>query len=186
MSEQVPLRSLHPDMPFAAATREVVYASLATVSVWATFLPDGTRAREHHQMRIALKQLRYSLEFCFDVMPEASACLDDIRQMQAALGTLHDLDVLLHRIETSIQDLDQKRHGKRREDDRARLVARRHSLEALSASVMADRATQHQQCLALWQEIQDRDGFAPLHRALDTLDALPDSVALAPVKEGLQ
>ncbi len=178
MSDMIPLRTIHPDMPFAAAAREVLGAQVATAHIWAAFLPQPDCVREHHQLRIAIKQLRYSLEVFAEVVPDAAAgCLDDLKALQAALGKLHDTDMLLASIGGALARLDEVKRTRRYEAARTRVAVRRGSLEALASAIAVERETQHQVCLTLWQAFADRAGLAPIERAIALLATLPESVA---------
>lgn len=178
MPEIIPARALRPDMPFALAAYEALAGHLAAVYVWATFLPQPDRAHEHHQMRIAAKRLRYALDAFAGVLPpEVAACVVDLKQLQAALGTLHDLDTLFMSVEDAMMQAKPTPHRPRNEANRARKARRRASLETLLSTVAAERDAQHQQCQAAWHDIQTRDAFAPLRRALQTLAATPTAAA---------
>jgi CHAD domain-containing protein len=178
MPEIIPARALRPDMPFALAAYEALAGHLAAVYVWATFLPQPDRAHEHHQMRIAAKRLRYALDAFAGVLPpEAEACAADLKQLQATLGTLHDLDTLFVSVEDAMIQARPGPHRPRNEASRSRKARRRISLETLLSTVAAERDAQHQQCQTVWHNIQTRDAFAPLLRALHTLAATPTAVA---------
>ena len=71
MSNNSASRTLRPDMSFGLAAHETLAAQLATLFVWAAFLATPDRVHEHHQMRIAAKQLRYGLDAFADVLPAA-------------------------------------------------------------------------------------------------------------------
>ena len=76
--------------------RRIVRARLAELSVWAQYIHDERRAREQHQLRIAAKRLRYTLELFRDYLPEqAGECIKALKGLQDALGLLHDCDVLI-------------------------------------------------------------------------------------------
>ncbi len=177
MSAQVPLRSLHPAMPFAAAAREVLAAHLATLQMWSAFLPQARHAHEHHQMRIAAKRLRYSLDACASLLPDvAERCVPPLKNLQTELGTLHDLDVMLQSIESALAASQTNQQGKHGEAAHARATRQQASLEALQRATANDREHQHRRCLRLWQEIVDHDIFAPLQTAIQALQHLSDSL----------
>ena len=165
MTQTLPIRGLHPSLPFLSAMREIVVSQIATVSIWATFLPMPDHAHEHHQMRIAVKQLRYSLDMADAVLSDdVRAIIKDLKSVQESLGELHDLDVLFLSVEQSLFALDQSKvSGKRHEARQARLAAKKASLEALLSSVADARDHTHQKCVALWKDAQARDVFAPLN-----------------------
>ncbi len=85
--------------PYGTVTenaRRIVRARLAELYVWSQYVHDESRAREQHQLRIAAKRLRYTLELFRDFLPEqAGECIKALKNLQDALGLLHDCDVLL-------------------------------------------------------------------------------------------
>jgi CHAD domain-containing protein len=178
MTDVIAARTLRPDMPFALAASETLAAQLATVHVWARFLPQADRAHEHHQMRIAVKQLRYGLDAFVGVLSaEALACVPDLKAIQEALGDLHDCDVLFQSIEAALFPM--RGTGKRRgnEAKRARAQRQRTSLESLLSVTAAERDAQHQRSLTIWQGFEARAAFAPLDRAISALARLPSPAA---------
>ena len=173
MSNNSASRTLRPDMPFVVAAHDTLAAQLATLFVWSVFLAAPDRILEHHQMRIAAKQLRYGLDAFAEVLPASIAsALDDLKALQVALGNLHDLDTLFLSIERAmIQDTSHKKR-KRNEAIRARKARQRISLETLLSATAAERDAQQQRCLAMWRDLVGRDAFAPLQRTLLDLAAL--------------
>ncbi len=76
--------------------RRILRARLAELSVWAQYAHDPDRPREQHQLRIASKRLRYTLELFRDFLPEqAGEAIKELKGLQDALGLMHDCDVLL-------------------------------------------------------------------------------------------
>jgi CHAD domain len=181
MNEVAPLRSLHPAMPLIGAVREILLAQLATLATWAIFLPQPDRAYEHHQMRIAAKRLRYSLDMCAEILPaELLECIKDLKVLQDALGELHDIDVQFESIEQAIDTLHQPRKRKRREEDRVRDAAQRISLEALASVTAERRSALHHRSLAVWQDIETRDVFAHLRHTFGNFTTLPEAALYDP------
>src|SRR5215472_12312597 len=85
--------------PYGTVTenaRRIVRARLAEFYVWSQYVHDESRAREQHQLRIAAKRLRYTLELFRDFLPEqTSECIKVVKNLQDSLGLLHDCDVLI-------------------------------------------------------------------------------------------
>jgi hypothetical protein len=76
--------------------RRIVRARLAELYVWSQYIHDERRVREQHQLRIAAKRLRYTLELFRDYLPEqADERIKALKGLQDALGLLHDCDVLI-------------------------------------------------------------------------------------------
>ncbi len=62
---------------------------------WESYADDPNNVRELHNLRIAAKRLRYSLEIFEDVLPAESVALrGEVEKIQEELGDLHDSDVL--------------------------------------------------------------------------------------------
>lgn len=83
------------------AQTEVNARSIATMRVeelyaWEQYVDDPYRVRELHNLRIATKRLRYTLEIFADTLPLTVApLLKEVVQIQEELGTLHDNDVMI-------------------------------------------------------------------------------------------
>ncbi len=61
---------------------------------WSGFVDEPYRVRELHNLRIAAKRLRYSLEIFEDDLPAfCKEAVKELEQMQNELGELHDRDV---------------------------------------------------------------------------------------------
>ncbi len=87
---------IRPQSTVGENARRIIRARLAELSIWAQYVQDEQRAREQHQLRIAAKRLRYTLELFKDYLPEqASDAIKDLKGVQDALGLLHDCDVLI-------------------------------------------------------------------------------------------
>ena len=62
--------------------------------VYAGSLGDPKDTAGHHQLRIAAKRLRYTLEICNDVYEgELSKFIKSVKKLQTLLGDIHDCDV---------------------------------------------------------------------------------------------
>lgn len=167
MSNSIASRTLRPDMPYALAAHEALAAQLATLFVWSAFLSKNDHIVEHHQMRIAAKRLRYSLDAFADILPPiALSCVDDLKALQAELGTLHDLDTLYLSVESAMINGTAKKKRKRNEAIRTKQAKQRASLELLLSATAAERDAQQRRCQDLWQRLLQREAFAPLQRAL--------------------
>ena len=176
MTAVIAAHTLRPDMPFALAASETLAAQLATVRVWARFLPEADRPHEHHQLRIAVKRLRYSLDAFAEVLPaETRDNLPDLKAIQDTLGILHDQDVLFQSIEAALVPVRGERKRRGNEAARARVQRQRTSLESLLSATAAERDAQHRHALDLWQALEARAAFAPLDRAVILLAQLPST-----------
>ena len=94
--------ALGPKIELAEAARRIVAVRSDEVFSLAPKALAGQDATALHDLRIAAKRLRYVLEllgFCLgDVAGEAETRM---RELQTAIGDVHDCDVLLARLEHS-------------------------------------------------------------------------------------
>ncbi len=69
---------------------------LEEMEEWGRYAHDSQRSDELHNLRIASKRLRYTLEIFADVLPEESASvIEEVTQIQEELGAFHDSDVMI-------------------------------------------------------------------------------------------
>ena len=74
-----------------AHIRNIIRQKCEDIHKWARFIYDAARRDELHEMRIAVRRLRYSMEV---FMPTAEP-LSSIVDLQRRLGGIHDCDVVL-------------------------------------------------------------------------------------------
>ena len=74
-----------------AHIRKIIRQKVDAVYEWERFIRDAARLEELHEMRIAVRRLRYSME----VFTPNAAALPQIVELQRMLGAIHDSDVVL-------------------------------------------------------------------------------------------
>ena len=97
MAKAVPVHKLTlPDAPFAASAT-VISVRLGEVLEYAPAVLDPANVTQLHDMRIAAKRLRYTIEVFAPVLPPApiKAVLKLVAELQERLGAIHDCDVLI-------------------------------------------------------------------------------------------
>jgi len=62
---------------------------------YAPFITNPANIKELHNLRIAFKKLRYSVELFQDLYPSLKEYLDVLKQFQDDLGEIHDCDIWL-------------------------------------------------------------------------------------------
>ena len=82
--------------PTGRNARLIARTRLEELYEWDKYVDDPYQVHELHNLRIAAKRLRYTLEIFSDVLPEAcSSVLKEVEQIQEELGALHDSDVMV-------------------------------------------------------------------------------------------
>ncbi|GHO87341.1 CHAD domain-containing protein [Dictyobacter formicarum] len=92
--------SMVTDLDLHASTgknaRAIARVRLAEMFSWETYVDDPYAVQNLHNLRIAAKRLRYTLEIFEDTFPEECASIiKDVEQIQEELGSLHDNDVMV-------------------------------------------------------------------------------------------
>ncbi len=96
MARPTPVKGISAHTPLASVAERVLRVRAADVAVWVPYVDDPTAISQLHNMRIAGKRLRYSLELLQTSLPDdATDLLDRVQKMQELLGDIHDDDVLI-------------------------------------------------------------------------------------------
>jgi CHAD domain-containing protein len=102
------VRAMKPGAPLRDSARLVIGARLDELEQLRTRITDEEQSDALHDLRIAAKRLRYSLEMfavCFDPK-SAQKAADRVRELQDLLGRIHDLDVVTELLEARLRALD--------------------------------------------------------------------------------
>ena len=76
--------------------KRIARTRLEEFQEWGRYADEPQDVSELHNLRIAAKRLRYTLEIFADVLPNASSILlEEITKVQEELGVLHDTDVMI-------------------------------------------------------------------------------------------
>jgi len=97
-----PITGLDPWKPTGENARLIVRERLADMYTHAACIGNPENVQELHDLRIAVKRVRYTLEIFADFLPETSKeFAAELADLQDELGALHDSEVmlaLLHRV----------------------------------------------------------------------------------------
>ncbi|MDR3709683.1 MAG: CHAD domain-containing protein [Capsulimonadaceae bacterium] len=127
MAKAAPLLAMDENGTLADNAPVMVLIRLTEMVRFAAHIGDPNRVQELHNMRIAAKRLRYTLEIfqpCFtgSLAKEYKAVYDRVKSIQEQIGEIHDCDVRGPAIQTFLDD-----HARRRPEIRIgleRLIAR--------------------------------------------------------------
>jgi hypothetical protein len=200
MAKAWKVSGLRPGMRLGTVARRVLAVRVAEFYSYAPFIYDPGRVTELHDMRIAAKRLRYTLEIfrpCYP--PSVDRILEQVRELQELLGQIHDADVLVPLLQerlTAIAAEDEAALLARLDaevDDGARLALiqahlgsrepdRRLGIYALLGRTLHRRRRRYADFLDLWTRLETRHFRAQLMeltRAAPSPPAAPVAVELA-------
>ncbi len=96
MAKARPITGLDIQAPVGKNARMIAKVRLEDLYSWESFVDNPYHIQELHNLRIAAKRLRYTLEVFEDVLPEAcKPVVKELQQIQDELGALHDSDVMI-------------------------------------------------------------------------------------------
>ena len=96
MAKAKPITGLDLRAPTGKNARIIARVRLEEMFNWDRYVDNPYNIRELHDLRIAAKRLRYTLEIFEEVLPEASkSIVKELTQIQDELGALHDSDVMI-------------------------------------------------------------------------------------------
>src|SRR5437763_13610052 len=96
MAKAESLTELDPRAPTGQNARCIARTRLDEMYNWAADVDNPYEVLGLHNLRIAAKRLRYTLEIFEDVLPPATQSIaDELAQIQDELGALHDSDVMI-------------------------------------------------------------------------------------------
>jgi CHAD domain len=195
MAKAKPLTFLDPQAPAGQMARRAIYTRLDEMYDCSANVDNPYEVRGLHNLRIAAKRLRYTLEIFEDILPPACrAFADELAQVQDELGAVHDSDVMIALLRLCLGSEDAGltyeqalvKAGKQKSKEKLLLqpdmvaavldpdVApnsqQRYGLEQLLLKQSQSREEQYQAFRRHWHQLQARD----FRREL--LDLLSDNV----------
>jgi|GEM_PF-375632 len=112
MARAEPIHGLDPEAPLAVNAALIIGTRLDEMLAFVPYLTDAESVYELHQMRIAAKRLRYTMELFQqiyapvpDFAARFSAALETVKALQDHLGFLHDADVLVPQLTAHLTHL---------------------------------------------------------------------------------
>jgi hypothetical protein len=191
MAKAKPVARLSALASTAHNARLMARARLSEMYEWSEFVDKPYCVHELHNLRIAAKRLRYTLEIFADALPPFSAdAIEVLTRIQDELGVLHDSDVLIALLRLCLGSYDagyndalrnmKLRQGKGRFQVPPDLVAvlldpaarpsadERYGLERLLQEQQVTREIQYAAFRQYWYALQARDFRRQLLNALDT------------------
>ncbi len=112
MARAEPIHGLDPEAPLAVNAALILGTRLDEMLAFVPYLTDAESVYELHQMRIAAKRLRYTMELFQEIYAPTpdfaarfTAGLNTVKALQDHLGFLHDADVLVPQLTAHLAHL---------------------------------------------------------------------------------
>ncbi len=192
MAKARPVKGLNAHAPTGENARMIARVRLEELYGWDQYVDEPYRVRELHNMRIAAKRLRYTLEVFEDYLPEACVqIVKELEQLQDELGAFHDSDVMIALLRLCLGSEDggtayervlaqaKQRQGKEKYLVRPELVAdlvdpavapsaeERYGLEKLLSRLQQHREEQYTAFRQHWYQLRARDFRREILEILD-------------------
>lgn len=179
MAKALPVLGINPEDTVLANAVMIVAVRVSELLSWERFVVDPARVAELHEMRIAAKRLRYTLEILAPLYDGAmDDSIDRVKKIQEHLGNIHDADVLVPELEAQLlQTLKSKRKGALISSVKGPHFEAAAGLLTLCRRKRDGRAETYGKFMALWQRMREEVFFERL-RALVQRAAADESERL--------
>jgi hypothetical protein len=185
MAKATKVKGLTSKAPVTVNAARIIETRLADMYQYAPYVDDPEHIEEIHNMRIAAKRLRYTLEmFSFAYPKELKTLISEVKQIQSTIGDMRDADIM---VETVLNLLDERARGRSERlrdiatsSERGTIAQRKQRIgEALSAptvqrddiayyTLVAHKAdvsnASYEKFLVAWGEMQETDFHGRLRR----------------------
>jgi hypothetical protein len=157
-----PVFGINPENPLLANAALIIPVRIAELVAWERFIDDPDNILELHEMRIAAKRLRYTLEIFAPAIGEGMpAIINVMKMLQDHLGVIHDADVLVPELELHLRSLLQPR-GKYK---KAPVGVHSVDLEGAAGIITlcrdkrAERDARYEKFIEAWRQLREEKFF---------------------------
>jgi hypothetical protein len=179
MAKAEPIHGLDSEAPLAVNAALIIGTRLHEMLAFAPCLLDAEAVYELHQMRIAAKRLRYTMELFQEIYApnpdfaaRFTASLEMVKTLQDHLGFLHDADVLVPQLTEHLTHLLKDSFGT---DHRGEPVAGVHFVDfdggigllTLCRETRFERDARYAKFLTDWTQWQEQELFTHLIALLE-------------------
>jgi hypothetical protein len=187
-----PITGLNSQAPTHENARIIAQAKINELYSWQEWVDQPYALRELHNMRIAAKRVRYTLEIFENVLPAAcQSARKEMEQLQEELGQLHDSDVMIALLRLCLtsqeETIDGKAAQKEQKEQKKQAKAllppdlipilldpkvapnaeQRYGLEQLLTKSLQEREKHYQEFFQHWHHLQEQDFRQHLLASLD-------------------
>ncbi len=144
MAKALPLYAVNPRESLRSNAPLMLHTRLEELYQFAPYISDPTKVDELHNMRIAAKRLRYTMEIFQPCFPgkDFAKLYDQVKSVQEQIGEIHDRDVRGPLLQAFLDA---------RAGDRPEIRA---GLERLIQSQQAERAKLYRGFIVYWNKLQ--------------------------------
>ena len=163
-----------PSRALLKRARKYVLTAVEELTSHQDSLAEPQQIARHHQMRIAAKQLRYTMEvFRSAYNGELDGMIDSVKRVQTLLGEVHDCDLWIERLAKFLR-AEWERTVTYCGDDEP-MAEIQPGIEFLRRRLQRRRDETFTQLSLYWDQLRDQEFWSGLARALqyrlDTRDA---------------
>jgi CHAD domain-containing protein len=167
MAQGARVLGVDPENSVRANAALIIPVRVAELVAWERFIGDPERVGELHQMRIAAKRLRYTMEmFAVCYGAEFAQAVDRVKWIQEQLGDIHDADVLVPELQERAARVLAPSKSKRLTGVYSGDFDAAAGLVALCRLKRADRETTYRKFLEGWRDLRTEGFFESLRRLL--------------------
>jgi hypothetical protein len=178
MAKAKSIRGIRHNTPLLVAAEHMIGTRLSEMLAYESNVTNPEAVCELHEMRIAAKRLRYTVEIFLDaynayskVGPQIKAALREIEQIQEQLGAIHDADVLVPQLNQHLAHLLKAGYGT---DRWGEPIAGVHDVDydacqgliTVCLQLRTERERTYDRFLGRWQQLQETEFFARLRNDL--------------------
>jgi hypothetical protein len=168
MARALPVLGVDPDASNQENAALILPVRMAELLAWERHAYDPNRVYELHQMRIAAKRMRYTMElFAPFYGPDFAKAILSVKEIQEDLGVIHDADVLVPEMEAFLRKELKPRKKRKRQVDGVHAA----DLDAAAGVVELcrrkrdERDERYRRFLATWNRLRT-EGFFESIRAM--------------------
>lgn len=108
MAKTRPITGLDSQAPTTINARIILQQRLDDMYAYTPYVENPDNIQELHDMRIAVKRVRYTLELFEEFLPTVSkGFIEELARLQDELGALHDSEVMLTLLRQLLQQEDE-------------------------------------------------------------------------------
>ena len=160
----------YPDSMYASAATSISYL-VQDLCWYSPYIPDERKKSMHHEMRIAAKHLRYTLEICNKMYDDKlTPYIKKIKTLQTLLGDLHDCDVWIEVIPHFLEKEKELALAYFGNDTFLSVICP--GALFLLENREEERIRIHEKCVSLWNELIQDCVFDTLLKNLDNYNEI--------------